>query len=170
MNRFSYVGKYRYALVFRTFEGGQIFLDTVSVDLVLSQILRASKEKSFEITAYCFMPDHVHLLIEGTSESADCKAFIRAAKQYSGYSFRGHNRATLWNRYCYEHVIRDDFERSATIAYILKNPVVAGLASTPSDYPYLGSERYTVAQLIEQAGSLHAELPPEGGSHSVGTE
>jgi REP element-mobilizing transposase RayT len=34
--------------------------------------------------AFCFMPDHVHLLVGGTCETSDGKRFIRRAKQYSG--------------------------------------------------------------------------------------
>ena len=99
------------------------------------------------------MPDHLHLLVEGLSDSADCKSFIRAAKQYAAYYFSRQNRAKLWERYCLEHILRDDFERATTIGYIVQNPVAAGLASSPCDYPYLGSQRYTLDELVEQSSA-----------------
>jgi REP element-mobilizing transposase RayT len=33
--------------------------------------------------AYCFMPDHVHLLIAGGAEGSDMEAFARLTKQRS---------------------------------------------------------------------------------------
>ena len=47
--------------------------------------------------------------------------------------------------------LRDDMERATTIRYILDNPVEAGLATDPADYPFLGSQSYTVAELVQQA-------------------
>lgn len=53
--------------------------------------------------------------------------------------------------YGYERVIRSDEERAFTIRYMVENPVKEGLAAHPAEYPHLGSERYTVAELLEQA-------------------
>jgi REP element-mobilizing transposase RayT len=38
------------------------------------------------------MPDHLHLLVEGTHEDSDLKAFVARAKQYSGFYFRQQTR------------------------------------------------------------------------------
>ena len=154
MTKFVYAGKYRYALVFRVADDCDFFTESSNVQLVLTQILRAATEKEFEVTAYCFMPDHVHLLVEGLSDTADCKAFIRAAKQYSGYYFAQQQHRKLWQRYCYEHVLRDDFERATTIRYILDNPVTAGLSKRPVDYAFTGSSRYSLEELIQQAAPM----------------
>ena len=151
MPRFSYIGKYRYALVFRVFLSRAVFISEAPVNLVREQVFRSASGKQFEITAYCFMPDHVHLLAEGLTETSSCKDFIRAAKQYSGYCYARAYRARLWERYCYEHVIRDDFERAATIKYIVDNPVAAGLVENAIEYPFVGSQRYTLAELILQS-------------------
>jgi putative transposase len=127
---------------------------------VLDQFLRAAREKRFEITAYCFMPDHVHLLVSGLTDDSDCRAFIRAMKQYTGYYFRKATGRALWQRYGYEHVLRSDLERATTIRYILDNPLRAGLAKRLEDYPFLGSERYTLEELVAQATlSDEARLP-----------
>ena len=34
-----------------------------------------------DIVAYCFMPGHVHLLVEGCTDDADALAFVHQAKQ-----------------------------------------------------------------------------------------
>lgn len=82
---FDYHGRYRYALNFTTLERRRVFVDAASVSLVWTQIVRACTEESVEVIVYCFMPDHLHLVVEGLSDTADCKGFIKSAKQYSGY-------------------------------------------------------------------------------------
>lgn len=94
------------------------------------------------------MPDHLHLIAGGDDVHSNCKAFIKAAKQYSGYCYRQRYAGTLWERYCYERVIRDDGELALTIGYIVANPVRAGLVEHPLQCPFLGSERYTVEELL----------------------
>jgi REP-associated tyrosine transposase len=124
-------------------------MDPEAVNLVQMQIVRAARERHFEITAYCFMPDHVHLIAQGLDDRSDCKAFIKSAKQYSGFYFTQLHHQRLWERYGFERVIRDDHEWAFTIGYIVANPVRAGLVEHPSNYLHLGSQRYTVAELLE---------------------
>jgi len=100
------------------------------------------------------MPNHVHLLIEGVTDGSDLRMLIRAAKQYSGYYFKQEYRQKLWQRYGYEHVFRDDMERATTLRYILDNPVASGLVKKPEEYRFIGSDCYTVAELLQQAAPL----------------
>jgi REP element-mobilizing transposase RayT len=95
------------------------------------------------------MPDHLHVLAEGRTAESDCKAFIKAAKQYSGYYFKQQHHCPLWQRYGYERVIRDDMERALVIGYIVTNPVKEGLVAHPAEYAFLGSERYSVDELLQ---------------------
>jgi REP element-mobilizing transposase RayT len=87
-------------------------------------------------------------LCAGLDESSDAKVFISRAKQYSGYYFKREYGARLWQRYGYERVVRDDDELALTVGYIVGNPVRAGLVGDPSGYPFLGSERYTLPELL----------------------
>ena len=103
------------------------------------------------------MSDHVHLLIRGLDDQSDCKAFITAAKQYSGYYFRQETGRRLWERYGFERVVRDEVEVWSVICYIIMNPVRAGLVEGPCEYPYLGSERYTVEEMIEMCAEMNLE-------------
>jgi putative transposase len=154
LRNFSYVGKYRYFLTFCTRYRHAYFVDSSTVECVRAQIVRALNQHHFACIAYCFMPDHLHLLIEGQSQDSDLRCFIKSAKQYSGYYFKQQYNCGLWQRYGYEHVLRDDIERATTLRYILDNPVQRGLAEAPEDYPFLGSGCYTVHELVEQAAPV----------------
>jgi putative transposase len=152
---FPYQGEYRYSITICTDQRHQAFTNPDLVSLVREQLLRASGDAAIAILAYCFMPDHLHLVLEGRSEQADLKQFINRAKQYSGYRYaRAHGGRKLWQRYCFEHVLRDNESTQRTVRYVLENPVRKGLVNHPRDYPYLGSSEYTLHELLEFAYSV----------------
>ena len=152
---FSYVGTHRYSLTFCTDRREPVFILEARVELVREQILRASREERFAVIAYCFMPDHVHLLVHGQTEDADLRRFVSLAKQRSGYCYAQKLGARLWQRYGYERVLRESEPTSGVARYILENPVRARLVERVEDYPFLGSFEYTRHELIDyvaQAG------------------
>jgi REP element-mobilizing transposase RayT len=51
-----YKGKNKYFLTFCADERRVVFDDADVVDLVRGQILRAARQRSFDLLAYCFMP------------------------------------------------------------------------------------------------------------------
>ena len=147
---FSYVGRHCYLLTFVTFMRMAAFTQPAVVDLAWSQILRAAREKQFEVLAYTFMPDHVHLVVEGMTDSSDLKAFAKLAKQYSGYYYaRGHGGGKLWQKGLDDRIIRDEVELLDRVRYVVNNPVAAGLVTRPEDYAFLGSQRWTCTQLLD---------------------
>lgn len=85
---FSYIGIQYYAVTWSCFEHQPRFTQRDHVDLVREQFLRASRETNVADIAHCFMPDHVHKLVKGTTEDADAEVYMRKAKQYSGYYFK----------------------------------------------------------------------------------
>ena len=139
LQHFDYTGIHRYSLTFCTNRRRPLFAEASIVELVLSQISRASQEHGFAVIAYCFMPDHAHLLVHGQCEAADCKRFITAAKQYSGYYYRRRFPGMLWQRYGYERTLRNGEDTVTVARYILENPVRAGLTQTVEQYPFVGS-------------------------------
>ena len=108
-------------------------MDPNAVKLVLSQFLRVADKEQFSILAYCFMPDHVHLLIEGLRDDSDARKFIVKSKQCSAHAHAKEFGTRLWQPWGYEHVLRDDESAVTTARYILENPVRAGLAKTVMD-------------------------------------
>lgn len=153
---FSYVGRYKYFLTWVTHERSPIFQSAAVVALVWAQILRAAVEQQFAIVAYCFMPDHVHLIVAGTSDESDLKAFVKLAKQYAGYHFaRAHPNAKAWQRGTHDHIVRDDVDLLDRLRYVVNNPVVAGLVKKAEDYPFLGSQVMSLDELLEKCKPRH---------------
>ncbi len=95
------------------------------------------------------MPDHVHLLVEGLREDSDALAFEHKAKQHAGYEFSKVIGRRLWQPSFNDRILRDDEASISVARYLFENPVRAGLVSDPREYPYLGSSRYTVEEILE---------------------
>lgn len=162
LQAFSYVGIHQYFLTRCTVERAPHFKLAECVHLALSQIRLAADDQRFAIPAYCFMPDHVHLLVEGTCDSSHLKTFVKLAKQRAAYHPRRQHGSRLWQPYFYEHVVRDD-ERSGTIIqYIVGNPLRSKLVETLEDYPFWGSCTLTREDLLRSIGERPTASRPEG--------
>jgi putative transposase len=131
-----------------------IFTDARAVELVLKHFLQQAGEQGFAILAYCFMPDHVHLLIQGLRADSDCKRFISRAKQFSGFYYKQRHKRQLWQRYGYERVVRDDEATIDVARYILANPLRAGLVKDVREYRFTGSSVVTIGELIEHLRTM----------------
>lgn len=163
---FAYRGRYRYLLTFVAFDRSKVFSSAAAVALVLEQFLRAAEEQQFEILVYCFMPDHVHLVVGGLTDDADLKAFVRLAKQYSGYRYpRTHGRERLWQKGFNDHIVRDDVDLLDRVRYVVNNPVAAGLVKRPQDYRFIGSQRESTEELIAwcRPRIANGPSPDDGG-------
>lgn len=98
------------------------------------------------------MPDHLHLLVEGLNDESDLRRLIKLAKQRSGAVYSADHGTGLWQEGYYERVVRKPDDVMSIARYILENPVRAGLARRAQDYPFLGSDRWTIEQLIDSLG------------------
>ena len=85
-----------------------------------------------------FMPDHVHLLLRGLTETAEMTAFVADFKHATGWQFRRERRRRLWREGFHDRVLRDESDALSVLAYLVANPVRAGLVSSPSETDFLG--------------------------------
>ena len=119
------------------------------VNAVRTQCVRAAGDERYTFLAYCFMQDHVHLLVEGTSDDSDCRRFIARAKQLSGFHHTKQFGEPLWQRYGFERTLRSEEATLSVARYILENPVRAGLVTCVEEYPFLGSDVYTIVEILD---------------------
>ena len=153
VSSFDYFGCHRYLITVVTRNRARFFADPVAASRIAAHIPPFFLARDFEVVAYCVMPDHVHLLLEGRTDGADLRETMRVWKQVSAYDWKKRSQTSLWQSGFHDHVLRADDDTGAVVGYILQNPVRAGLASRPSDYPWLGSLRYEVADLEAHAGA-----------------
>lgn len=86
--------------------------------------------------AYCLMDNHVHLLVEIAEPSLGA-GIQRAHGLYAATFNQRHGRSghVFQGRYGSVLVTRDE-QLWAAIAYVVRNPVEAGLCASPRDWPW----------------------------------
>ena len=127
----------------------RLLLQPAYVDLVLSQLLRVSRQERFAVAAYCVMPDHLHLLAEGLEDGADLRRFCRHVRQATAHRWRRTGGERLWQHGYYERTLREEEDSRTVVRYMLENPVRAGLVERVEQYPYVGSLEWSREALME---------------------
>ncbi len=133
----TYVGARLYFLTILTNKRTRVLVDAPIVETCNAQILRAASRTRFDLSASCYMPDHLHLLAQGTTAEADFRAFAKLAKQLSGFYVKQQHGNRLWGRGYYDRILREDEDPRRYVRYIRDNPVKARLVADPGDYPFL---------------------------------
>ena len=116
---------------------------------VLSQIIQIFPSQQFAVVAYCVMPDHVHMLLEGCTEDADLRAAMSLWKQRTAFEWKRRCGRRLWQSGYYDYVLRDEDSVPAIVKYIIGNPVRACMVVDAGQYPYAGSSRYRFEELAD---------------------
>jgi putative transposase len=114
---------------------------------VLRQFRSVGKQQGVAIVAYCFMPDHLHLVVESLTDTADLRAFVKLAKQRSGWEHRRETRELLWQSGYYDRVLRRDESLESAVRYVVGNPVRKGLAQSAAEWPLSGSDVFDIRLL-----------------------
>ena len=94
-----------------------------------------------KVIAYVLMDNHVHFVLYGTMP--ECKRFITLYKQLTGTWIHVKYGLNDYLKQLSANILLLDTEERLlnTIAYIDRNPVVAGYRYLPTEYPW-GSARY----------------------------
>jgi putative transposase len=149
---YGYRGVQRYFVTICTLDRIDHFRHENVVRPVIDQFLETAREQRFTVVAYCAMPDHLHLLVDGESDDSDFKIFMKLGKQHSGYEFKKRRSRRLWQEGYYDHVLRVDEKSEDVIYYIITNPVRSGLVNNLVDYPFWGSGVYSRQELLVYIG------------------
>jgi REP element-mobilizing transposase RayT len=155
---FDYRGIYGYSLTICAFDRRRHFESNECVEETLAHLLRTGADYRFVIVAYCFMPDHLHALVDATAVDSDFRKFTSMFKQRAAYAYRRSDSEPLWQEGYYDRVLRSDEAHLPVAAYIVANPLRANLCKDLREYPFFGSERYTRDELIE-AVQANASTP-----------
>lgn len=105
------------------------------------KLLDSAQHFAMAIHVFLFMPDHLHILMQGTSETSNALKFVSHFKQQTGYWFAKHELGG-WQKGFYDHILRTEVEIEKHTRYILENPVRAKIESDWFAYPHKGSTIY----------------------------
>ena len=115
-------------------------------------ILRLVTDKyACDVPVYCFMPDHLHVVINGKEFRSRAKFAMDEFKQLTGYWLKANAPEFEWQDDFYDHIIRKHEDWRRQVQYIAFNPVRAGLVQDPFDYPFTGSIGHDLNELLVES-------------------
>jgi putative transposase len=125
-----------------TLDRRRIFENLLLTDACVDLLGTHANATGVPVYAYCFMPDHLHLLLSPT-RSTSVFDFVRVYKSLSTRLAWQHEHAgRLWQARFYDHFLRKDDDVRRVVDYIVSNPVRAGIVTHWCDYPFCGSFVY----------------------------
>ncbi|MCQ2462405.1 MAG: transposase [Clostridia bacterium] len=141
--------------MFRGINKQKIFNELYDYKKALDLLIDCRNRNDFQLFAYCFMPNHIHILMKEGSKpiGTALKSFgIRYATWYNAkYSRVGH---LFQDRFKSESV-EDEVYFCTVLRYILQNPVKAGLVSDVKDYQFSSySDFFGNGEIVDRAFSL----------------
>ncbi|MDE3136348.1 MAG: transposase [Acidobacteriota bacterium] len=135
----SYIGQRHYFVTICCEERRPVFADEQPVLRCLTRLNETSVASRFAVHAFCFMPDHLHLLAEGLGTESSLRSFLSPFKQRTAFEYKRKTGARLWQAKYYDCILRKSAEMEAVAWYIWMNPVRKGLCADPRDFAHSGS-------------------------------
>lgn len=143
----------------------RVFFAPADYRLYRRLIGEAARRANAEIWAYCLMPNHVHLIVTPADADGLRATFAEAHRRYTttinarfgwtGHLFQGRFGAAAMDE---PHLL-------AAVRYIALNPVVAGLAARPEDWPWSSARAQLAGRddALAQGARLRALIPDFAG-------
>lgn len=122
--------------------GVDIFLDDDDRLFFLRRLQECTRRHETRVHAYCLLTNHVHLLVEA-GEVPVSRAMQGALQSHAQYINRryGHRGHLFGDRF-WSNICAEDAYLLEVLRYIHLNPVRAGLAATPEEYPWSSHRAY----------------------------
>ena len=116
-----------------------IFTSADIVNLFGEALVAEAASFDCDVPIYLFMPDHLHVILKGTSDTAHPLKAINQFKQKTGYWLSKNDAHVQWQKGYYDHIIRMEEDLTKHIRYVLDNPIREGIVANWIDYPFKGS-------------------------------
>jgi putative transposase len=123
-------------------EGGALWLGHADVARLVADTLHSRDGREYDLLAFCIMPNHVHAIFAPLCrDDGAYHSLSSIMHSLKGRTARQANlvlgrRGAFWQHENYDHVVRDEAELGRIIAYVLENPVKAGLAQTRDEWEW----------------------------------
>jgi putative transposase len=139
--RITYPGAFHHAMN-RGHDGTDIFFGNKNKSQFIDYLAEATTKLKIKIFAYCVMDTHYHLVLENSNGkmsefmkrlNGHYGSYYRMVSGGKGYVFQERFKSTLIDRDAY---------LLQSIAYLLRNPVRAGIVSNAQDYTWSSIDAY----------------------------
>ena len=114
----------------------RIFFDDVDREIYLELLAYVVRKRSWYVLAYCLMDNHVHLVVE--TPEANLALGMQSLQGLYAQDLndrRGRTGHVFEGRYG-ARLLTTDEALCGAIAYVVRNPVAAGLCESPGEWPW----------------------------------
>ena len=99
----------------------KLFVDETIINKFKEVLLAEATKFNCEVLVYQFMPDHLHLILQGKDEYSGLLNLVKLFKQKTGYWLSKNHPLGRWQKDFYDHLLRKDEDLTKQIQYILEN-------------------------------------------------
>lgn len=116
---------------------GSCLLKEARVASVVEKSLLHYQGERYALSAWCVMPNHVHVVVTPFSGFTLPK-LIHSWKSYSAHKINNllGRVGSLWEQESFDHLVRNERAFERFVSYTEKNPVRAGLCKRPEDWEF----------------------------------
>ena len=117
---------------------GPTWLRVPAVAALVAEALHFRHGTSYELVAYCIMPNHVHAVVALPDDAPPLLRTLQSLKANTAILANRHLQRTgaFWQRETYDHIVRNAEEGHRIVAYVLNNPVKAGWVTSWDQWPH----------------------------------
>ena len=128
-----------------------IALDDEDRRLWVGLLRKAGIRAQWTVQAWCLRTTHYHLLVEVGPGGISMPIKWLNGTFAQEYNRRHGRRGHLWESRFRAWAVEDADHFDAAVAYVLQNPVRAGLVDDPEDWPWLGSRHLVPGSVVGSA-------------------
>ena len=125
---------------------GPTWLGRGEVARLVAEALHERDGREYDLVAFCVMPNHVHVVFAPLrKDDGSYHSLPSIMSSLKGPTAREANlvlgrSGAFWQHENYDHVVRDEAELNRIVAYVLDNPVRAGLAQSRGEWKWSYSQ------------------------------
>jgi putative transposase len=97
----------------------RVLANAATFDALLGILDDVASRHACAVRAYCFMPDHLHVILRGTTPEADIWAAMVDLKQRTGLWLAA-NAGARWQKDFYDEILRSYEQAQDMISYVLR--------------------------------------------------
>jgi len=120
---------------------GPLYLRMPQVARMVQDAIHSRNDREYALHAYAIMPNHVHLLITPSREVSRIMQSLKRFTAREGNRMLGLTGHAFWQDESSDRLVRNDEEFGRIVSYIETNPVKAGLAGSPEEFPWSSAGR-----------------------------
>jgi REP element-mobilizing transposase RayT len=115
---------------------GPLHLHRPEIANIVVDAIRYRDGGPYQLHNYVVMPNHVHLLVTPRVPISRLTQSLKRFTALEANRILGLTGQSFWQDESYDRPVRDAAEFDRIALYIERNPVRAGLAATPEEYPW----------------------------------